>query len=167
MKMKTTRDGSVTITFDSAEVELLREIPEQLRLLYHGDPGDPARARLFPRAYLDPTEEDAEREWEAAVHAELLRERLEGLARLAATLDAAESTGRRVRVVLSGDDVSVWLSVLNDARLAFGERLGVTDDTDVYRYAPDDPLALEKAAYAWLTTLQGALVETRLDAMPG
>jgi hypothetical protein len=162
VRIKPGRDGAVTIQLDPAEVQLLRDLPEQLRLLYDAEPDDPARARLFPRAYLDPTEEAAEAEWQAAVHPDLLAEKLAGLDRLAGALDAAEVKGRRARLVLPPDEVSVWLAVLNDARLAFGSRLGITDDTDVYRFAPDDPLALEKAAYAWLTTLQGALVEALL-----
>lgn len=167
MKVKAGRGGGVALTLEAQEVELLRQVPEQLRLLYAADPDDPARARLFPHAYLDPTEEDSERQWAELVHPELLKERLAGLERLVQTLDAAELRGRRFRVLLSSDDVAVWLSVLNDARLAFGTRLGVTDDTDVFRITPDDPMALEKAAYAWLTTLQGALVEVMLTGMPG
>ncbi|MFA5882245.1 MAG: DUF2017 family protein [Acidimicrobiia bacterium] len=167
MRIKPGRDGSVQITFDLAEVELLHEVPDQLRLLYEAPPDDPARSRLFPRAYLDPTEEKAEQQWQAVVHPELVRERLAGLERVLGALDGGDVKSRRVRVSLTADDVSVWLAVLNDARLAFACRLEIDDDTDVYRYAPDDPLALEMAAYAWLTTLQGALVETLLGTLPG
>jgi hypothetical protein len=166
VKLKAVRDGSVQVDFDLAEVELLREVPEQLRLLYEAPPDDVARARLFPRAYLDPTEERAEQQWQAAVHPELLRAKLGGLDAMLGAFDRGEAKGRRVRVVLGPDDVSVWLAVLNDARLAFGSRLGIDDDTDVYRIASDDPLALEKQAYGWLTLLQGELVEALLGTMP-
>jgi hypothetical protein len=167
VKLKPGRDGSMTMTLEPAEVDLLRAVPEQLRRLYESDTEDPARERLFPRAYLDPTEENAEAQWRSVVHPELLRERLEGLDRLLQTLDLGDARGRRLKVDLTADDVNVWLAVLNDARLAFGTRLDVSDDTDIYRFAPDDPLALEKAAYAWLTTLQGALIETLLGTLPG
>ena len=60
MKFKGGRDGTVVVTFDDVEVELMREIPVQLRALYESPDPDPARERLFPRAYLDPTEEAAE-----------------------------------------------------------------------------------------------------------
>jgi hypothetical protein len=166
MKFDRSRDGSVVLTLDTAEVELLRAVPEQLRLLYAADESDPARARLFPRAYLDPTEEAAEQEWVELVHPELLRQRLEGLDALLRTLDAAKAKGRRTVVTLTSEDVTMWLAVLNDARLAFGTRLEITDDTDVHRVPPDDPLAPERAAYAWLTALQGALVDTMLETMP-
>lgn len=167
MKCKAARDGSVELTLEPGEVELLRDVPAQLRLLYDAPADDPARARLFPRAYLDPTEERAEEEWQALAHPALLRDRLDGLDRVAACLDRGVAKGRRFRVALDADEVAVWLTVLNDARLAFGSRLGIDDDTDVYRIAPDDPIGLEKAAYAWLTLLQGELVEALLPTMPG
>ncbi len=167
MRCKPGRDGSVSLTLEAPEADLLREIPEQLRLLYAADDDDPARSRLFPRAYLDPTEEHAEQEWRAVVHPELLRERLEGLDRVVAALDRSEIKGRRVRIDLAPDEVHIWVQVLNDARLAFGSRLGVTDETNIHRFAPDDPRGPEKAAYAWLTMLQDTLVETLLGTLPG
>ena len=100
------------------------------------------------------------------MHPELLRQRLEGLDAVLATLDAGDAKGKRLRVTLMPDDVSMWLAVLNDARLAFGTRLEITDDEDVYQFRPDDPLAAERAAYGWLTALQGALIEVMLDTLP-
>jgi hypothetical protein len=168
MKFKGARDGSVVVTFDEIEVQLLREVPAQLRALYEGsgpDP-DPARERLFPRAYLDPTEEAAEEQWAALVHPELLRQRLVGLDAVLRTLDGATTKGKRTAVTLSPDDVNLWLAVLNDARLAFGTRLEIDDDTDIWYSPPGDSLAPERAAYAWLTTLQSLLVDTMLETFP-
>ena len=50
---------------------------------------DAVRRRLFPLAYLDPTEEDAEGEWQRMVHPELVRSKLEALSLLAGTLQRA------------------------------------------------------------------------------
>ena len=161
------RDGSLDVTLERAELELVRDLPDQLRALYEGSHDDPARERLFPRAYLDPTEEQAEQEWQELVHPGLLAGRLEALARLTATLDGAEPTRRdRVVVHLDPDDVPAWLAVLNDARLALGARLGVTDDVDLGEVNPDDPNAAVIAAYRWLTYLEGELVETLLGDLP-
>lgn len=166
MKCKGGRDGSVELVLDAAEADLLRDIPAQLRGLYDSPADDPALQRLFPRAYLDPTEDRAEQEWQALTHPELLRERLERLDLLLGTLDRGVAKSRRLRVALEPDDVAAWLAVLNDARLAFGSRLGITEETDVYRIEADDPLGLEKAAYGWLTMLQGVLVEALLGTLP-
>ena len=46
-------------------------------------------------------------------------------------------------------------------------RLGVSEDTDLMELDPSDPESAGKAAYAWLTYLQGELVETLLGDLPG
>jgi len=165
-------DGGAICTFEGAEVEVLRQVPDLLRSRYLPDSPealdrvDPVRDRLFPRAYLDPTEDRAEDDWRAAVHPEILRDRLDGLDRLVAGLDGGEAKGRRWRVTLGPADVDVWIQVLNDARLTLGTLLGVTDESDFTRIDPADPQAAEQAVYAWLSGLQGALVETMLATLP-
>ena len=115
------RGGTVDATFERGELELLEGLPEQLRALYGGTADDPARARLFPRAYLDPTEEQAESEWEELVHPGLLEARLDALSILETTIAAAEPAKRdRVVVHLSTEQANAWLNVLNDTRLALG-----------------------------------------------
>jgi hypothetical protein len=166
VRCKTTRGGTVEVTLDEAEVALVRAIPDQLRTLYDAPTDDPTRSRLFPRAYLDPTEERAEQEWEALAHPELLRQRLDGLERLLDGLERAEPRRGGLRVGLTPEDVSVWVAVLNDARLAMGARLDVTEETDLRWIARDDPQRFEKAAYGWLTALQGELVEALLGGLP-
>lgn len=166
MRIRTAPDGGVDLLLDPVEVGFLQTLPEQLRACYEAPTDDPARARLFPRAYLDPTEETAEREWQALVQPGLLRDRLDALAALQAHLAAATPKGRRRRVTLGATDVALWAAVLNDVRLAFGTRLGVEDDTDFSRIGPDDPHAAEKAAYVWCSALQGALVEAMLHGLP-
>jgi hypothetical protein len=154
------------------ERDLLRSLPDELRTLYElgPDESDPVRGRLFPRAYLDPTAEDAEREWRDLVHPELVRGRMDALDRLLVSLDAAPAPtpGRGTVVVpLDDDAVGALLSVLNDARLALGTRLGVTEDTDYDDLDPSDPRAPGLAAYAWLTYVEGELIETLLGDLPG
>ena len=90
----------------------------------------------------------------------------DGLHALLRTLDAGVKKGKRTQVTLSADDVNLWLGVLNDARLAFGTRLDITDDTNIWYSPPDDSMAAERAAYAWLTTLQSLLVDTMLETLP-
>jgi hypothetical protein len=162
--------GDLELTLRTEERDLLRALPDELRALYEAGPdeSDPVRGRLFPRAYLDPTAEGAEREWRDLVHPELIRDRMDALDRLLASLDAAPAASRgTVVVLLDGDAVGALLSVLNDARLALGTRLGVTEDTDYDDLNPSDPRAPGLAAYAWLTLVEGELIETLLEDLPG
>jgi len=163
-------EGGLELTLRTEERDLLRALPDELRALYEAGPdeSDPVRGRLFPRAYLDPTAEDAEREWRDLVHPELIRGRVDALDRLLVSLDAApDATRGTVVVPLDEDAVGALLSVLNDARLALGTRLGVTEDTDYDDLDPSDPRAPGLAAYAWLTFVEGELIETLLGDLPG
>lgn len=162
--------GGLDVELSGNERDLLRSLPEELRTLYESerDEDDPVSARLFPRAYLDPTAEDAEREWRELVHPELVRERVEALERVVASLERAGPARRgSVVVELEPDEVDAWLGILNDARLALGTRLGVTEDLDYDTLEPGDPRAPGLAAYAWLTQLEGELIETLLEDLPG
>lgn len=154
----------VEISLDAGEANLLGGLADELRPVLTGEAAntdlDPIRERLFPRAYSDPTEEDAEDEWQLAVHGDLVRERVEALDALTrAVVNADKRRSQRI-VRLSLIDTERWLTALNDARLALGVRLGITEDLD-YDAVPDS----ERHAYeiyGWLTYLQGELVETLL-----
>ena len=161
-------DGGMRVTLAEPEADLLRNLPGELRAIYGASSDEnPARARLFPRAYLDPTEEGAEDEWQGLVYPELLRERVEALERVTASLQHSEPAGSgMVALELAPDAIDAWLAMLNDARLALGTQLGVTEDTEYEDLDSDDPRAPGLAAYAWLTSLEGDLVETLLGGMP-
>jgi len=154
-------DAGLRVRLSAAEMELLRRLARELRSLYDAE-DDPVRGRLFPRAYLDPTREESEREWQALVHPELLRDRLAALDTLLATLERATDRPSDREVILVDEEPDAWLSMLNDARLALGTRLGVTDETDLEAHraaAGDDPEAAAYEIYGWLTWLEGDLVE--------
>jgi len=163
-----TGDGAVRVTLSGPERDLLRSLPDELRGLYTVEAADdPVRSRLFPRAYLDPTAEDAEREWRELVQPQLVNERLVALDRLVASLQHAdESREGTIVAVLGDDEAAAWLGVLNDARLALGTRLEITEELDGDDLDPKHPNAPGFAAYGWLTYLQGELVETLLAVMP-
>jgi hypothetical protein len=158
------RGEGVLVSLDSNEVELLRNVPAELQAVLSGPTtkDDPIYNRLFPSAYLDPTEESAEQEWQELVHPELLRERLAALELVTATLDRAETKRGRAEVELAPEEVEAWLHVLNDARLALGTRLGITEDPEAEQIDPSDPEAAAHAMYGWLTWLQNDLVEALL-----
>lgn len=151
--------AGVRVRITEQEVRLLQRLADELRQVYDAD-DDPVYGRLFPSAYLDPTEEDAESEWQALVQPELLRARLAALDTLSTTLARAEPRRSDLEIVLVDDEPEAWLAVLNDARLALGTRLGVTEDTDFDTVDPEDPEVPAYEAYVWLTWLEGDLVET-------
>jgi len=157
------RGSTLLLRLHEREVEVLRWVFADLeRLLDEGVAGDPVTQRLFPRAYLDPTEEGAESDWQSLVHGELVEARRTTLGVVVVGLDAArEAAGRSGlrEVALDAEQAEQWLGVLNDARLAFGTALGVTADTDVEALEPDDPLAEGYAVYDWLTHLLAALLD--------
>jgi hypothetical protein len=165
MSVRFERKGEgVVVTLDPNEVELLRAVPAELQTVLSGPSknDDPVYNRLFPSAYLDPTEENAEREWQELVHPELLRERLAALELVTATLDRAVSKRGRAELELSPEEVDAWLHVLNDARLALGTRLGITEEPEAEEIDPSDPDAAAHAMYGWLTWLENDLIETLL-----
>jgi hypothetical protein len=165
----TRRGETIVLSLSEAESELLtRWVPEQLRSVYEAeDPEEPARQRLFPVAYLDPTEEDAETEWQALVHPELLRARLDALVRVVDVVGGAERDRRGSQdVELAPDDITAFLGVLNDARLALGTVLGVSEDSELGTGDPDDPSQQAEMIYLWLTHLEGELIDTLLEDLP-
>jgi Domain of unknown function (DUF2017) len=158
------RGEGVLMSLDASEVELLRAVPGELQTVLAGPAtkDDPVYNRLFPSAYLDPTEESAEREWQELVHPELLRERLAAVELVTSTLDRAVTKRGRAEVELAPEEVDAWLHVLNDARLALGTRLGITEEPEAEEIDPSDPDAAAHAMYGWLTWLENDLVETLL-----
>jgi Domain of unknown function (DUF2017) len=165
MTVRFRRSGdALRASLTDEEVKLLRSLPDQLRPVLEApvDRSDPVRDRLFPKAYLDPTQEESEREWQQLVHPELVRERVAKLSVLGATLERGRSEGGRVEVDLSEEEVQAWLGVLNDARLALGTQLGVTEDFDDEEIGEEHPDAVAYAIYGWLTWVEGDLVEALL-----
>jgi hypothetical protein len=164
------RGDALVVTLTEVEAQLLDELPRQVELMLTEDDvasSDPsvgrARDRLFPRAYLDPTEDDASAAWSLDVHPELMEGKLAALNDLRASLARAEVTRKGRRVELTPAEVQAWLTGLNDVRLVLGTILEITDDSDLEQLSTGDPELAERAAlYGWLTWIQGELVETLL-----
>ena len=55
-------DGSVVVTLDADTFEVLRSTAREVAAIVAEPPDQEVSDRLFPRAYLDPTEEQAEQE---------------------------------------------------------------------------------------------------------
>ena len=62
------------VVLEAGEAAVLTRLCEELTTLLGGDDdqADPVVERLFPRAYLDPTEEEAEADWQRLAHGDLV-----------------------------------------------------------------------------------------------
>jgi Domain of unknown function (DUF2017) len=127
------------------EREVLRALPPQLREILDTD--DPSLRRLHPPAYQDDPERDAE--YRRLVGDDLLRQRLQALEVMEATIDAA---------TLDQEQMTAWLGAINDLRLVFGTRLDVTEAMYEEGIPPEDPRAATFALYQYLGWLEEQVV---------
>jgi hypothetical protein len=159
------RDGLVTVTLAASEATITEVVLREIERAMASDELDgDTRARLYPRAYLDPTEEEAEQEWQGLVHDDLARARAEAFRAVLADL-TTDAEDDAVVIKLDDERQTQWVSVLNDARLVIGTAIDVTEDDEI-DYAPDDPRYAWGELYHWITYLQGELVDVLLDALP-
>jgi hypothetical protein len=146
-------DGSFRLRLTRPERVLLRSLPGQLRELM--DAEDPAVARLFPPAYRD--DPDREAEYRRMVHDELVAGRRRALDVMESTVDADR---------LDVDQMAAWLGALNDLRLVLGTRLEVTEDSVEQDFPPGDPRRETLALYHYLGWLESQAVDA-LASAPG
>ena len=149
------RGGDVVAKLDPAEAHVLGLLLDQLEQLLAADPddvdGDPVMARLLPAGHRSDPELAAD--YRELTEAALRSGKTDDLAAVRASLPPG---GGEVR--LDAERAGSWLRTTNDLRLALGERIGVTEDTE----PPEDPSGEEGqqlAVYYWLTALQGSLVD--------
>jgi hypothetical protein len=138
------RHGRYRVSLAEHEREALRGFCRELAELLAGSTeDDPAVERLFPSAYRD--DDEAAAEWAELARPGLEDGKLAALRLTEATVAATE---------LDEEQAQTWLRTLNDLRLVLGTRLDVHEDDSLLRLR--EP---HYAAYAWLTWLQGELVE--------
>jgi Domain of unknown function (DUF2017) len=159
------RSYGFDVVLEAGEAAVLTRLCEELTTLFSDDdqPSDAVLERLFPRAYLDPTEEEAEADWRRLAHGDLVDGRRRSLAVVEGTLAAATVRRGRFELTLDEEQAQSWLTVFNDARLALGTRLNVTEDLDMSGLDPDDPDTAPYAVYWWL----GVMEERLVDALSG
>jgi hypothetical protein len=157
------RGGALVVTLYPQEVELLVMTARDMITIVEEPPAGDVRDRLYPRAYLDPTEEKAQGEYDALVHDDLVRDRRTALEAIVARLDGVEPNSRGlVEITLPPGEEMQWLTGVNDARLVIGTALGVTEDLDT-DFEPGDPRFEYGVLYGWLTQLHFELVTVLLD----
>ena len=123
--------------------------------------------RLFPVAYLDPTEDVAEREWQALVHDDLVRDKLAAFDEIRTLLAGGRpGTDGTIGLVLDAEQEEHLLGALNDLRLVLAELIDGDDEpVDAGASArPLDPAGVDtRDLLEWLTVLVSELVEVKLD----
>jgi hypothetical protein len=153
-RVRRTRKGDFEVRLPQEERQLLVALVGSLRAAFDGE-GDvraePALRRLFPPAYADAADEEAESQYQAMVHDELLASRR-------AALDVLEATAARDRV--DEPELLAWMTAVNQLRLVLGTRLDVSEDDEPFP-EPDDPLAPLAEIYHYL----GVLLEALIDAL--
>ena len=152
-RVKRTRSGEIQLRLPSEERELLRGLPAQLRGLPDDEPNDPSLRRLFPPAYADAPDQEAE--YRRLMGDDLMDKHLAALAILEETADSER---------LTEEQAHSWLAALNDLRLVLGTRLDVSEDMLGEEVDPSDPQAPALAVYGYLSWLQEQLVEALAQA---
>ena len=145
-RVKRSRNGRYSLKLPDEERELLRRLPGQLRELLGTD--DPSLRRLFPPAYLDDPEKDAD--YQRLMRDELLVRHEAALTIMEETVDATD---------LDEPQLTAWMTALNELRLVLGTRLDVSEDDDFSAHLdPEDELAPAYALYGYLGWLQEEIV---------
>ena len=153
MRIERTPRGEFRLRLPREERRLLRTVSAELLVMLDADPDDPDLRRLFPPAYGDDPE--AEAQYRLLVG--------EGLAAgRARALETVRETA--ARDLLTAEEANAWLTALNDARLVLGTRLDVSEEMD-WDVDPDDPRAPHLAVYAYLSWLQEQLVAALAGAV--
>jgi hypothetical protein len=137
--VKRVRGGQYKLRLSADERELLRDLPNQLKELL-AETDEPALRRLFPPAYIDDAEGEAE--YRRLVGDDLLQGRQAALDTMAATIDATE---------LDESQLTAWLSCLNDLRLVIGTQLDVQEDDPLI----DTPI---HRVYYYLSMLEESVI---------
>lgn len=181
-RFKVTPEQNVVAILTKPEVDILRQIMAELRPAV-GDPeevvadgahnwsGDPVRRRMYPRAYLDPTEEDAENAWQQMVHPGLVRGKMGHHDLMVASLDrVAPAQGRfllgtpdALEILLSDTEADAWMSAIQDARIFLGFSLELSEEQP--EIPDDDPRAGAYTIYEYLSFLQDDLVNALAELL--
>jgi hypothetical protein len=137
--VKRVRSGLYHVNLAPEERDLLRDLPRQMKELLAAT-DDPSLRRLFPPAYVGDPEGEAE--YRRLMGDDLLQGRRAALDTMATTIDLEE---------LDEQQISAWLSSLNDLRLVLGTQLDIQESDELM----DTPI---HQLYYYLTSLEDAVI---------
>jgi hypothetical protein len=147
-------DGRLQFVCVAGNAEVLQLLMTELATFLRAPDADRrATDRLFPRAYLDPTEDDAEAEWQGIVHDDLARGKIAAFEEVARHLEhATADADGLVRLELTPEEEARFLLAINDARLTLAALAGEEPEPSVLA--------------DWLGGLVAELTELQLSELP-
>lgn len=134
-------EGGWTLNFDDEERAFLTNLLEELRGLVTGPADDPLVDRLFPKAYRD--DEEMEAEYQRLMRDELVVSRVAALDSVIARLEAPEP-----EIMDEGETVA-FMQSLNAIRMVLGSIIGITDDESADQADASD--SMEMNLYEFLS----------------
>ena len=137
-------EGGYQVNLGRIERQVLQQSFDDLRVLLADH--DPATRRLFPPAYVDQPELEAE--FRGMVGDDLVRSQLEAIDLVERTIDGA---------TVDRDELEAWMRAINSVRLVIGTRLDIGEEA--FEVEPDDPDLPLYAVYDFLSSLLGVIVE--------
>ena len=155
--MRREGDGFV-LTVDAEDRATLIALIEQLRDEISSDGRADHLRRLFPAAYHDHAEHEAE--YQRLVHEDLASTRLESLVTVGEVLGRDAGSDQ---LALNENELDAFMRALNDLRLVIGTLLDVTEDDDAGDVGPDDPAYGHVQLYGYLGWLLEGVVRARMD----
>lgn len=154
------RRGGLEMRLGAAEAEILTQVLREMRAQIASDERPDHLRRLYPEVY--PDDPEAQREFAGYTHDDLSAAKLAALD----AVDRAMSRGKVKRglwsTLLDDEEVGSMLGAINDARLALGTRLNVTEDGEEMPIDESAPDAPAQSVYRWLGYLESFLVDQLL-----
>jgi hypothetical protein len=149
----TLRQGRYVLRLDDRERALIRQLLGELRVLLALPAEDPRVRRLYPAAYSEDAEQQAD--YRRLTHDDLQAGRLASVDEVEASIDAE---------VLSPDQLTSWMQAVNSLRLVLGTILDISEDDQELSFDPVDPEARTRALYGYLGGLLDEIVDVQLGA---
>ncbi|HEX2054420.1 MAG TPA: DUF2017 family protein [Actinomycetota bacterium] len=140
--------GRFAVSLPRPERLILRSLLSELRSLV--EDRDPTTRRLFPVAY--PNDPDKEAEYQSMMSGELVESRLAAIETVKSTLSHKQ---------IDAAALERWMEAINSLRLVLGTRLDVTEELPVLD--ADDPDAPAYAMYDYLGWLLEQAVHAQME----
>jgi Domain of unknown function (DUF2017) len=144
-------DGVFRINLSEDERETMLRFVDQLEEVLTAEHTDPRLRRLFPTAYHENPDLDAE--YQGYMRDELSQSRASSIATVREILESEDS--------ITESQLYAFMMVLNSLRLVLGTLLGVSEDEDTDDIEEDDPSFGQAQLYGYL----GWLLEWTVDTL--